>query len=315
MSEPDDSLKNFRKEIKDKLQSFESARNGVEKTRKEIEAKNLLELDKQTDIYDGKREAYFANYQKEYDILRETWDLQRGTIFKIWSELIKNTEYFTYNNKIKSAKTCKDDISKKITEKQNALYGIRPDSDSKNLEDSKAAYDKAIQHFKMLTTLGQAIKTRQVEINKWIDKIKEIRFMDIGFAIYLFWDKVFHPHRDLAYSISDLDSCEKTNPLYSKDNTKKEDLYCAPANPREGPWLINPNDYLEKLDYAYLDAYKHKRNDEFAKREIVYTLETELDELLKAQKDWTDKFDEKVKCTLHGKCACPVQSPAHTPGP
>lgn len=303
MSEPDHDLESFKRAINDQMKRFES-------DRMEIEAKNMLELVKQTDIYSDKHETYLNDYKKEYPILRRTWEIQLETIIEIWKELKKNNEYGNHNTKIDEANKCKNNISEKITRKRSELYGTQPESDSKKLDESKIAYDKAIQQFKTLTTLGQAIKTRQVEINKWIDKIKEICFCDIGFAIYLFWDKVFHAHRDLIEDINNLTFNAETESRYPKDMLSNEALYRAHVGPRMGPWLIKPGQYLETLDTAYLEAYKTRLNDEFEKRKKVDTLKTELDALLKTQKDWTDKFDDKVKSALQGKLKCPVQPPS-----
>lgn len=293
-------------EVRDLLAEVEKEIENFETNKGNHEARNPQDQQKEINLYLEKRDALVEDYKKKYPALLDAWKLQNERIKERWSIIKCITSYAHSVDHIKNVIDCQNALTQEIRTQQNNLIGeVSPSSLSTLLETAKKDNEVARQRYKTLTLISQAISARLAEIDKWIQQIDElIPGENQSFAIYLFWCKVIPAHRDLS-KVQDA-SCSFI------DEFKKRRLYVPPSNPRAMPWLIPHDQSSAELDCAFLAAFKTTREAEVKARIEFDSAKTTLDSLLKAQKEWADKADEKVKSALQGKHKCPAKTSSNS---
>lgn len=292
-----DAVITFRKEIETEIKNFETNKG-------ENEAKNPRDLQKEIELYIEKRGALVEDYNKKHQAILDAWKQQNERIKERWNIIKCITSYAHSVGHIKHVIDCQNAIAQEIRTQQDKLYGKTPPPSPLlvSLEEAKKKHEAARQRYKTLAIIGQAISTRLVDIDKWVQQIDElIPGENQNFAIYIFWCKVIPAHRDLGEALNA--SCSFI------DKFEKRWLYIPPSVPRTVPWLIPPGTYLNELNDAFLEAFQTTRQTEVDARIAFDNAKAKLDSLVKAQKEWADKTDEKVKSALQEKHECPVEIP------
>ncbi|WP_374476773.1 hypothetical protein [Zoogloea sp.] len=295
MTDEKETVEKLLKRVENEIEVFEDS-----KEKHDVE--NPQGLKKEIIQYREKRVTLAEDYKNKYPALLGAWTQQNRRIKERWFIINSLPLYADSVSSIKDVITCQNATSNKIITQQVNIYGTTsPPSLLASLNEAKKDHEEAKLAYKTLTTLAPIIGTRLSEIDKWIQQIDElIPGENQSFAIYLFWRKVIHAHRDLGEGLDA--SCDFIA------NFQHRVLYIPESNPRKAPWLIPDSKYSASLNEAFLTAYRDTREAEIKARIAFDNAKAALDSLEKTKKEWTDKFDEKVKSALQGKHVCPVES-------
>ena len=270
-----------------------------------FEAKNLVELKTELELFIKVKDAAITEYKNKYDDFKNRWceegaqiELLRSDLlcgYRDWKELIQagvcpvRGELHKCEEDIKSLKACK---------------GI-----------NERARDEARDELDAAKAIVEAWKTATQKIEDKLkanqDLIKQIQNhsqgQDRAFRFYLLWFKLLPAHNKLRPGDKPVlypdetpealcgeckqegkqaEQSQESYPEAQQLHGKSENTPCGKP-PQEAPWIIDKEKYSGKLDCAFAD-YKLKKE---AYAQTVSAFQANSDDLVSV----TKKCDDRAK--------------------